>query len=74
VTVRVGRRHRDLLKRTAEEMGVPMQTVLQDAIETYRRQVILRAANNAYAATRQDRTERDLWDATLVDGLEDEAD
>lgn len=56
-----------------------MQAVLDEAIEKYRRDKFLDAANEAFAALRADpvawkaeEEERALWDRTLSDGLEDE--
>ncbi len=55
-----------------------MQAVLEKAIEHYRRQRFLDATNAAFAALRNDPErwreeleEREAWDATLADGLED---
>lgn len=52
-----------------------MQAVLDRAIETYRRQAMLEGLNASYARlSDQDRAEveeeRQLWDATLEDGLD----
>ena len=54
-----------------------MQAVLDEAIETLRRQRFLEAVNDAYASVLGDATEaaelereRREWDATLLDGLE----
>lgn len=76
-TIRVSTRTRDLLHELAHTAGVPMQQVLEQALE-YRRQQILHAANAAYAALLADlsaRTElekeRAAWDVTLADGLEE---
>jgi len=53
-----------------------MQSVLRSALEVYRRQRFLDEVNAGYAELRQDRrsweewrTERDIWDRTLADGL-----
>jgi len=55
-----------------------MQEIVEQAVENYRRQQLLAAANIAYAALRADpdawaemEAERTAWDATLADGLED---
>ncbi len=54
-----------------------MQTVLNEAIDSYRRQKFLEEANAAFAALRSDpeawreeQQERDLWDLAGEDGLE----
>ena len=76
-TIRVSTETRDALHELAHTAGVPMQQVLEQAIETYRRQRLLAEANVAYAALREDAAawddlarERSAWDATLSDGLE----
>jgi predicted transcriptional regulator len=57
--------------------GKPIPTVLEEAIEQYRRQQFLTAANQAYIALRdrseawqEELEEREAWDITLKDGLE----
>lgn len=54
-----------------------MQSVLEQALEQYRRQQFMERANVAYAALRADadawddlERERLDWDQTLADGLE----
>ena len=53
-----------------------MQAVLDKALERYRRESFLRAANTDYAALRNDPKawkeelrERELWEQALADGL-----
>jgi hypothetical protein len=53
-----------------------MQTVLDKAIESYRRYVFLLQANQAFAALKQNEelwqeelAERGLWDQTMADGV-----
>jgi hypothetical protein len=55
-----------------------MQSVLEHALEQYRRQQLLEATNTAYAALQSDaeawvdlERERTDWDQTLADGLEE---
>ena len=55
-----------------------MQSILEDALEQYRRQQLLEATNAAYAVLHTDAEawadleyERREWDQTLADGLED---
>lgn len=54
-----------------------MQAILEQAIDMYRRQRMLIALNDAYAALQADpaawsdlEAEREEWDVTLNDGLE----
>ena len=77
-TIRVSTHTRDLLQQLAQRSGVSMQSVLERALEQYRRQQLLEAANAAYAALRTDaeawadlERERGDWDQTLADGLEE---
>lgn len=79
-TIRIDERTREKVRILACEMGVSMQEVVAQAVEAYRRQQFLKAANEAYAALRADPeawkellAERAEWDATLMDDLEDDA-
>lgn len=78
-TVRIKEETRDVLAQLAHETNEPMQEVLAQAIELYRRQRILHLSNAAYAALREDRQayaaaeeERRAWDGTLADDLTDD--
>ena len=75
VTVRVPESSRGVLGQLAEREGVSMQTILQRAIEEYRRKRFLEDANVAFAALREDESawseevaERGEWECTLADG------
>jgi predicted transcriptional regulator len=77
-TVRISDAARTVLRELSAEDGASMQAVLEKAIEHYRRQRFLDATNAAFAALRNDPErwreeleEREAWDATLADGLED---
>ena len=77
--IRITPRSKAALRTLARQEGKPMQTVLDEAIEHYRRNKFLDEANAAYAALRSDpkawnaeQAERALWDKTLADGLKDE--
>ena len=78
-TVRVSQETRQALRELAEQTGDPIHKVLAKAVEAYRRQYILEEANAAYAALRADpeawreeQEERQAWDVTMADGLEDQ--
>lgn len=78
-TVRISKETREILRELAEQVGQPIQKVLDNAVEAYRRQCILGQANAAYAALsadaeawREEQSERQLWEGTLADGLEGE--
>jgi len=78
-TVRISPAAHDALRELATRTGEPMQMVLTKAIEHYRRQRFLDELDAAFAALREDPegwaaelAEREAWDATLADGLDDE--
>src|SRR5713101_273967 len=76
-TVRISDASRDILRKLAAQEGESMQSVLEKAIETYRRQRFLKEVNKSYSVLRQNHEawtsmEKELaeWDNTLGDGLE----
>lgn len=78
-TIRVSTHTRDLLQELARRSGISMQSVIEHAVEHYRRKQILEATNAAYAALHADagawaELERDRaeWDQTLADGIGEE--
>ncbi len=75
-TIEISVNSRDVLLKLATEEGLPLEALLDKAIEHYRRQSFLKKVNHAYARLRQDpatwesmREEREAWDTTLDDGL-----
>ena len=77
--VRVSEHTHLTLRTLSAETGEPMQELIAEAVEAFRRRRILELTNAAYAAIRSDPAlwqeeldEREVWDATLRDGLEDE--
>ena len=73
-TIRVPTETRDTLSEMARQSGLSMQSVIERAVELYKRQQMLAAINDAYAAVRNDQVawsaleaERSEWDVTLVD-------
>ncbi len=78
-TVRMRETTRNMLRELASLTGEPMQTVLEHALDRYRRELFLERANAAFAALRDDPAawkdeleEREAWDATLSDDLEED--
>lgn len=78
-TVRVTDQTHAVIRAIAEDTGEPMQDIIAKAVEMYRRQRILERTNAAYAALRSDPDrwqeecdEREIWDITAADGIEDE--
>jgi hypothetical protein len=79
-TIRISEKTRDTLRALARTDATPMSDVLDRAVELYRRRRLLDAHNAAYAELRGDpaasatfEAEQADWDATLMDGLADEA-
>jgi len=79
LTISIGAKAHETLRRLSDEANEPMADVLARAIEDYRRNLFLDRANAAYLALRADpeawaaeQEERAAWDATLLDGLEDD--
>jgi hypothetical protein len=75
--VRISPHSHELLRRLAEEEAESMQAVLDKAIERYRRERFLRAANSEYEALRRDPKawkqelqERAIWEQATADGLD----
>jgi hypothetical protein len=61
----------------ARQTGQTMTEVLDRALEAYRRQLFFEQMNAGYAELRADalawsehQAEQELWDATLMDGLD----
>ena len=68
-----------ILRELSQRQHQPMQAVLNEAIDSYRRQKFLEDANAAFAALRNDpeawreeQQEREIWNRTITDGLERE--
>jgi predicted transcriptional regulator len=76
-TVRISDSTHRTLRDLAKREKAPMQTVLDRAIENYRRERILDIVNQTFAGLRSDQAawnaemqERDEWDVTTTDGIE----
>ena len=78
-TVRIDPEIHRMLKESARREGVTMQEILRRALETYRRRLILKETNAAYAVLRTNPKIRSAWkgeqeefEGTLGDGLDGE--
>ena len=78
-TLRVDRSTADTLRKLAQASGASIREVTAEAAEVLRRRRLMAEFNAAYARLRADPeawaeelAERELWDSTLMDGLEDE--
>jgi hypothetical protein len=76
-TVRISEKSREALRALSEESGEPMQSILDKAIEEYQRKHFFEQLNADYEALGADpeawaeyKKELELWDATLMDGLD----
>jgi hypothetical protein len=77
-TIEIGTEDYNQLLQLAESVGEPVQTVLSKAIDEYRRQVFFNQADQAYTRLKNDPelwqeelAERQAWDTTLMDGIEE---
>ena len=78
-SIRIDEQALAVLRELARRQRQPVQTVLKQAIDSYRREKFLEEANAAFAALRskpeawdEEQQERDIWDQTAGDGLERE--
>ena len=76
--VRVPSETHSRLKAMASARGETIGEVLVKAVESFRREMLLNDTNKAFAKLREsehlwknEQSERDEWEATLVDGLDD---
>jgi predicted DNA-binding protein len=74
--IRISAHSKAILRQLAKREGKPMQAVLDQAIEQYRRDTFFRELNESYArlqadpgAWKQELAERQDSDSTLMDGL-----
>jgi hypothetical protein len=76
-TVRISEASHRLLREVAEKTGDSMLQVLDKALDDYRRKLFFQMLDKGYAVLRSDsaawaaaKEERNLWDTTLMDGLD----
>jgi len=79
VNVRISLQSYQILKVLSQEKGQTMQSLIDQALEDLRRRKMLEATNEAFSALKADKDswreeleERELWENTLADGVEDE--
>ena len=77
-TVRIHPHTHTKLRQLADDAGESMPDVLEKAVDAYARRRFLELLNQDFAALRGDAkawqgetAEREAWDSTLADGLED---
>jgi predicted transcriptional regulator len=78
-TVRISATAHEILKEESRATGRSMQAVLEDAIEHFRRRRFIADVNAAYSRVREDEqawrevlNEREAWESTIDDGLNDD--
>ncbi len=78
-TVRIDAETHRVLRELSASRRVPMTELLAEAVERLRRRYRLLEISASFAALREDPdawaeelTERELWDQTLADDLDDE--
>jgi predicted transcriptional regulator len=76
-TIRISEASRRILREISRRDKKPMQAVLEQAIEAYRRQTFLVGLSADFAALREngpewqaEKAERTAWDITMADGEE----
>ncbi len=74
-TIRLSEPVHRILRQFAQQDHKPMQVILEQAIESYRRQRFLEGLGTDFAVLRENEAEwndeeqdRSLWDTTLADG------
>ncbi len=79
VNVRISAASYQILKSLSKGNGQSMQSVIDQAIEEMRRRKLLEEANAAFSALKTDEIawqeeveEREMWENTLLDGVEKE--
>jgi predicted transcriptional regulator len=80
-TVRISERTRETLREIAQARQETMQSVLENAVEEYRRKRFFEDLDAEYAKLQEDpeawdayQAELKVWDATLMDGLSEKED
>jgi hypothetical protein len=75
-SIRIDEQALAILRELARSQRQPVQTVLKQAIDSYRREKFIEEANTAFATLRsnpdawkEEQQERALWDQTIGDGL-----
>jgi hypothetical protein len=78
LNVRISEPAHRVLRELSERQGISMQSLLDEAIERLRREIFLAQTNDAFAALKnnpkawqQEQEEREIWERTLQDGVDD---
>ena len=75
--VRISAHTHEVLRQLSEQENLSMQALLDKAVERYRRERFMEAANEDYRALRRDSKawkqelqEREVWEQSISDGLD----
>lgn len=78
IQVRIGEATHNTIRSLAKDRGESMQSVVEQAVERFRREIFLESLSEDFATLREsaddwnsELKERELWDKTLNDGDED---
>ena len=78
LTIKLSKNAKNTLEELAKTSGKPINYLVEQAIETYRRHLFLVEANLAFSNLRKEANawqeelqERELWDLTLLDGVDE---
>ena len=76
-SVRISEPARKVLQSMAKQEGQSMQSILEKAVEHYRREQVLLQTNKAFSQLKQKKNEwhqelkeRATWETTLADGMD----
>jgi predicted transcriptional regulator len=76
-TIRISEPSHRILRELARDDNKPMQAVIDQAIEAYRRQRFLEGLSDDFAVLREnepewreEQAERGIWDSALADGTD----
>ena len=77
IAITINQNTHEVLLRLSKQSGDNLQTLLDKAVEQYRRQLFLLQANQAFVALRKNEllwqdelNERQEWDRTLTDEID----
>ena len=77
IAITINKNTHDVLLRISKQSGDNLQTLLDKAVEQYRRQMFLLQANQAFVTLRKNEllwqdelNERQEWDRTLTDEID----
>ena len=77
--IQISARSLDVIRQISERKGLDVSEVLDCAVETYRREVLLDETSMAFHALKENAeawveelNERELWETSIGDGLESE--